>query len=103
MSDDLHEKVFLRYPLRHGVERRVMTSRFKDKWRVNIREWYLGEDGWTPGNKGYSIAASDYGVALRALNGTAAALLAAGVPIYRDGDEDAADHEPCAKKAADAL
>lgn len=86
MSDGMHDKVFHSYPVRFGVEVRVVTSLFKAKWSVSIREWYLDADGkWCPGNKGFSIGAKHLGETVRALNDAVTALRAAGVPI--DGED----------------
>lgn len=85
MGEVLHDKVFHKYPVRQGIECRVMTSLFKGRWNVSIREWYQDGDGeWCPGNKGITIGAKHLAGVAEGITEAVSALRAAGVPLDPD-------------------
>jgi hypothetical protein len=82
MGLPLHDKVFHKYPVRQGVECRVVTSLFKGRWNISIREWYQDGDGeWCAGSKGITIGAKNLIGIEEGLKEAVSALRAAGVPL----------------------
>ena len=73
---------------------RVCVSDFGGELRVDVRAWYLAEDGrWLPTRKGVAVHADEVG-ALQAALGEAAAAIASGTAMPPGTDPPNDDANP---------